>query len=67
MCIRFFASVYTSSSTGLEGLGPLHRPGYIYLFGENKERSSSDNFKIFGKVGKSRAAQECSNCNLLDK
>ena len=57
----------TSSSTGLEGLGPLHRPGYIYLFGENKEQISSDNLKIFGKVGKFRTAQECSNCNLSDK
>ena len=33
------------------------RPVYIYLFGENKERNNSDNFKIFGKVGKFRAAQ----------
>ena len=35
------------------------RPGYIYLFGENKEWNSSDNLKIFGKVWKFRAAQSC--------
>ena len=34
-----------------------YRPGYIYLFGENKEWNSSDNLKIFGKVGKFREGQ----------
>jgi hypothetical protein len=33
------------------------RPGYIYLFRENKEWNSSDNLKIFGKVWKFRAVQ----------
>jgi hypothetical protein len=26
-----------------------YRPGYIYLFGENKEGNSSDSLKILGK------------------
>ena len=32
------------------------RPGYIYLFGENKEGNSLDSLKILGNVRKFRAA-----------
>ena len=28
------------------------RPGYFYLFGENRDWNSRDNLKIFGKVRK---------------
>ena len=32
------------------------RPGYFYLFGENRDWNSRDNLKIFGKVRKFWAA-----------
>ena len=32
------------------------RPGYFYLFGENRDWNSRDNSKIFGKVKKFWAA-----------
>jgi hypothetical protein len=49
----------------LFGLGPkpilsavvLRRPGYIYLFGGNKNGNSSDSLKILGKVRKFRAVR----------
>ena len=28
------------------------RPGYFYLFGDNRDWNSRDNLKIFGKVKK---------------
>jgi len=33
------------------------RPGYIYLFGENKDWNSRDKLKIFGKVRRFWAAR----------
>ena len=33
------------------------RPGYFYLFGENRDWNSRDNLKIFGKVRKFWAAR----------
>ena len=33
------------------------RPGYFYLFGENRDWNSSDGLKIFGKVRKFWVAQ----------
>ena len=39
------------------------RPGYIYLFGGNKDGNSTDSLKILGKVRMFRAARS----NLSDK
>jgi hypothetical protein len=35
----------------------FNRPGYFYLFGENRDWNSRDNLKIFGKVRKFWAVQ----------
>ena len=48
----FFAGGKKCASKGPSVPG---RPGYIYLFGENKEWNSSDSLKIFGKVWQFRA------------
>jgi hypothetical protein len=40
----------------------VSRPGYIYLFGENKDWNSSYDLKIYGKVRKFRAAR----CDALN-
>ena len=41
----------------LAGGGATSRPGYFYLFGENRDWNSRDNLKIFGKVRKFWAAR----------
>ena len=46
----------------------LRRPGYFYLFGENRDWNSRDNLKIFGKVKKFWAARSAAlNLHIILK
>ena len=49
----YFPYKYIAVNSFIKG----HRPGFIYLFRENKEWNSLDNLKIFGCLGQHKALQ----------